>query len=442
MYLKGILDFIDARQDLDSTKVFVEGFSQSSMFSAYFTVCFADRIAGMFQSGSALTKTYHTPITPGFEGQCSRSDFFAHGDECCTEQFCENCKWWPIYPRTCEHKIISCMATYTGDGLACGGDYYQYQAMTTEGNDARMISFPGGSHSVPTNYFDWAIGCLGIVDSCSSQCENSFLNCVGSNPSKNKFKTCRKNMATLNGCGDGTCASTLEMLRKSEVPEVVNLSENKFGTQTGVTGTGATAQKPKCNFGNFEPVNNSNCQPPKGVGPAKGKIKACGTTSPPVPISPVPTVYPSKDPGDDDGTNECTLPGSNCFTFKKNEERTGCENYLCEAEVCRQRKSCCNKEWANNCKVRAKRSCPSCPCMESPQEDFFWKINKKSGEPVIKNCEWLVKQKKQRRKNACKKSEPFSFDSEFEDEVLIFPARYICPISCNLNTCKNQNFSA
>jgi len=50
VYLKGILDFIDGMSDkLDNTKVFVEGFSQSSMYAAYFTICFADRIAGMWQ---------------------------------------------------------------------------------------------------------------------------------------------------------------------------------------------------------------------------------------------------------------------------------------------------------------------------------------------------------------------------------------------------------
>ncbi len=82
-YIKGVLDFIDSHESLDSSKVFFEGFSQSSMYAAYASVCFADRVAGVWQGGSALSKTYHAPMTPGFESQCSASSFAAFGDECC-----------------------------------------------------------------------------------------------------------------------------------------------------------------------------------------------------------------------------------------------------------------------------------------------------------------------------------------------------------------------
>lgn len=57
-----------------------------SLLGRIFTepVCFAYCIAGLFQGGSCLSTMYHLPtITPGFEGECSTSDFACFGDECC-----------------------------------------------------------------------------------------------------------------------------------------------------------------------------------------------------------------------------------------------------------------------------------------------------------------------------------------------------------------------
>lgn len=82
-YIEGTLDFIASNSDLDESKVFFEGFSQSSMFAAYASVCFADRVAGLWQGGSGLAKTYHTPLTPGKQAQCSASSYDTHGKDCC-----------------------------------------------------------------------------------------------------------------------------------------------------------------------------------------------------------------------------------------------------------------------------------------------------------------------------------------------------------------------
>ena len=72
-FIEGVLDWIESVDVLDQSKVYVYGFSQSSMFAAYVAVCFHDRIAGLWQGGSGLALTGHTPVTPGFQGQCSRS---------------------------------------------------------------------------------------------------------------------------------------------------------------------------------------------------------------------------------------------------------------------------------------------------------------------------------------------------------------------------------
>ena len=48
-YIEGTLDFVDSLSSLDSSKVYFEGFSQNSMYAAYTSVCFADRVAGLWQ---------------------------------------------------------------------------------------------------------------------------------------------------------------------------------------------------------------------------------------------------------------------------------------------------------------------------------------------------------------------------------------------------------
>lgn len=65
-YARAIFDFIDAHANvLDTDKVFAEGFSQSSMWAVYMTVCFKARMAGVWQGGSGLALTGFAPVVPG-----------------------------------------------------------------------------------------------------------------------------------------------------------------------------------------------------------------------------------------------------------------------------------------------------------------------------------------------------------------------------------------
>merc|ERR1719361_1299618 len=177
-YLEMIFQFIDDNPTLlDATKVYTEGFSQNSMFAVYTSVCFASKVAGTWQGGSGQSRTGSNPVAPGFQGQCAFDSHSAHGDDCCNQEFCADCQYWPLWPRTCGHKIVDCIAAYTDDTIACGSDWFMYEAMVQEGNDARLLSFPGnmagggaGGHQDPKNSWAWITGCLGIVSSCSSDC--------------------------------------------------------------------------------------------------------------------------------------------------------------------------------------------------------------------------------------------------------------------------------
>ena len=57
-YLKTIFEFIEANPlQFDSTRIYAEGFSQNSMFSAYIGFCFNDQVRGVWQGGSGMALT-------------------------------------------------------------------------------------------------------------------------------------------------------------------------------------------------------------------------------------------------------------------------------------------------------------------------------------------------------------------------------------------------
>lgn len=276
-YLEAVFQFIDDNSNsLDTAKVYTEGFSQNSMFAIYTGVCFADKVAGTWQGGSGLSRTGSNPVAPGYQGQCDFDSHVEHGKECCDNAFCSECQYWPLWPKTCSHTLVDCIASYTDDTIACGSDWNMYEAMTQEGNDARLLSFPvpaGDSfagHQDPKNKWAWFAGCTGIVPSCSNSCAASFGSCMDSQSDSAKsydnFATCEANLkaGSLSGCSVG-CAPNLEMLQRSEQP-VTTLSQGKFGTETGLTQASGTAPRPNCkvDFGPFSsgPGPKPKCTPP------------------------------------------------------------------------------------------------------------------------------------------------------------------------------------
>lgn len=65
-YLKAVFDFIDANPDqFDGSRIWAQGFSQNSMFSAYIGFCFNQRVLGVWQGGSGMALTGQLPNLPG-----------------------------------------------------------------------------------------------------------------------------------------------------------------------------------------------------------------------------------------------------------------------------------------------------------------------------------------------------------------------------------------
>ena len=57
-YIRKIINFIESNPDkFDATRVYAEGFSQNSMFSAVIGFCFPDNVLGIWQSNS-ITHVY------------------------------------------------------------------------------------------------------------------------------------------------------------------------------------------------------------------------------------------------------------------------------------------------------------------------------------------------------------------------------------------------
>jgi len=148
--------------------------------------------------------------------------------------------------------MVDCVAEYTNDGISvdrktgASSAEYMYEALVNEGHDARLFRFEAseyfdandnsipGSHQDPKNKAHWQVGCLGITDPCSPQCEASFTNCMddgdksSASARTDTFATCIEE--DLDGCTEA-CAPTYNMLAQSETPTTVKY-EN-FGAGTG-----------------------------------------------------------------------------------------------------------------------------------------------------------------------------------------------------------------
>jgi len=248
-YVKTILDFIKEDKRFDASRVWAEGFSQNSMFSAYIGFCFNDKVLGIWQGGSGMALTGKAPTLPGAQAQCTASAFAELKRDCMVKEPCEDCEYWPIYP--CYNKkraMIDCLADYKNDYIASGRDNpetestakYMKERLDKEGHDARLLRFSpsedgsiAGGHKDPRNTPFWQVGCLGITEPCSKECETNFIDCVNkrdpisANDKAEAFQDCIvEDFKDLDGC-ENSCAPTFGMLSQSEVPEDV---PSRFGS--------------------------------------------------------------------------------------------------------------------------------------------------------------------------------------------------------------------
>ena len=179
---------------------------------------------------------------PGMQSKCTASLFQKYKRSCSLQTNpCSKCKYWPIYPCYQSKKpMVECLVDYLDDPIASSRNNPEtisttlnmYSALVNEGHDVRMMRFKAsgsqrGGHKNPQNYEYWQVACFGITASCSSKCENSFVNCA----KQNGFKSCISENNNLKGC-QKDCSPTFKMMSQSETPDVSKFSKGIFGANT------------------------------------------------------------------------------------------------------------------------------------------------------------------------------------------------------------------
>merc|ERR1712156_172942 len=248
-YVRKVLEFIDSHPTMfQKEKIYIGGHSQNSMFSSYIGYCFNERIVGIWSGAGGLLLPQEDKPTPGCQGHMKKSDILTCSAElggaksvCKTCQKkgygCKECQYWPIYPCYSDKRpMVQCSVKYENDGISGNGGH-MYDIATAEGHDVRRFVFGReaglkSGHSQIYNEGYWQVGCLGITQPCSNQCEQSFLDCMtkagsGGRKRLQKWATCI-NFEGLEGC-EYDCAPTYAMLAKSQEPIVAKFS--KFGSE-------------------------------------------------------------------------------------------------------------------------------------------------------------------------------------------------------------------
>ena len=228
-YLDGVFRIIDGlglAGQARSDEIYTWGFSQNAMFTAFTAFCYPDRISAFWQGGSGLYVQGQTAPLPRMEGACRHSDFVEYGPACAMEAPCPECQYFPVYPVPTTPPLAGCIMAYQDDFLF-ETTAPMAELMSVEGHTATLLQFPaiGREHSQSLIHWDWLVGCMGVVEACSSTCADAMVACMDTAGSDSAVERESDHMSCLAselvGC-DAGCAPTLEMLRLVERPCVVD----------------------------------------------------------------------------------------------------------------------------------------------------------------------------------------------------------------------------
>jgi hypothetical protein len=187
-YLKGVFTVVDqmiADGLVDPDKVYVQGFSQNSMFSIYMATCFPDRIAGIVQGGSGLySEDDGSNALPKCEGACT-ADAFAEFDTACAQEApCTTCKYFPVFPEKTGAPITSCLFMYDNDNAAHSTAVPGFNILKAQGHNPTLAIFAAdpqnklGGHEFQVNEWAWITSCLGVNAPCSAECGTTVATCL------------------------------------------------------------------------------------------------------------------------------------------------------------------------------------------------------------------------------------------------------------------------
>lgn len=193
-YLEGVFAVVDQMIEdglVDEDKVYLAGFSQGSVFTLFAATCFPDRIAGISQGGAGMFSqvdgSYALPLC---EGACDQVAFQEYGADCVTEEPCDDCSYFPVYPTSDAdgNTYQSCIFMYDNDEAAHSTAVPAHKYITQAGHLSTLRIFESrpefqlGGHDYPQLGWEWVNSCLGVNPSCSSACEEAVVSCI------NEFK--------------------------------------------------------------------------------------------------------------------------------------------------------------------------------------------------------------------------------------------------------------
>ena len=142
------MKWVEAHPKLDSTRMYMWGFSQNSFFTVRAAYCFPNNFVGLFQAGSTMKEIGQKPFGKGCNPQVTRENWEkceAEGkqglscEQCYAQYPCEECKYWPIYPcYNPERRMIDCSANYNNDAAIYEAEHKKPTNSSNPGHAWRM----------------------------------------------------------------------------------------------------------------------------------------------------------------------------------------------------------------------------------------------------------------------------------------------------------------
>ena len=142
------MKWVEAHPNLDSTKMWIWGFSRNSLFTVYAAYCFPKNFVGLFQAGSTMMQKGLKPFGRGCKPQVTGESWKVckeegkrglSCEECAAKYPCEDCKYFPTYPcYNPERPMIDCSANYIDDGLIYEVEDKKPSNASNPGNAWRM----------------------------------------------------------------------------------------------------------------------------------------------------------------------------------------------------------------------------------------------------------------------------------------------------------------
>ena len=119
-----MIQWVEANPKMDATRMWVNGFSQNSVWAIYTAYCFPQNFVGVYQGGATMSFKGQEPfalscqsnVKPSVYETCKKSKPRLRCGTCAEKYPCEECQFYPLWPcYNPERPMIDCSANYNND---------------------------------------------------------------------------------------------------------------------------------------------------------------------------------------------------------------------------------------------------------------------------------------------------------------------------------------